>query len=222
MHALRLTLPVVTLVLAGGVFAVAGSVVGSVVGCGPARPPEGPAGPKTRFREGDFVVYRYTGTYTKEPVVLREQILAQDGLVLRIGVSVRRGIDERKWVQVVTDTPDNRKGNVVDALYLDDHGNLRRLDNKKNADLYALYEWTYLVPDGKPLTVVDGKREVTLQGARFECDVHGGKTKVQGRIVSFEEVECPEFLWTHAGARFWDEGTGEELYKADVVAFGHK
>lgn len=193
-----------------------------VVACGPGKPPEGPTGPRTRFREGDFVVYRYTGTYTKEPVVLREQILAQKGLELRIGVSVRRGIDERKWVQVVTDLPENRKNEVVDALFLEDHGNLRRLENKKNHDLYALYEWTFLLPDGKPLTVADEKRELTIQGTHFDCDVRVGKTKVQGRVLSFEEVDCPDFLWTHAGGRFWDEATSEEVYRAEVVAFGHK
>lgn len=194
----------------------------ALAACGPNKPPEGPKGPTTRFREGDFVVYRYTGTYTKEAVVLREDIASQKGLELRINVSVRRGIDERKWVQVVTDLPENRKGEVVDALYLDDHGTLRKLDNKKNRDLYALYEWTYVLPDGKPIAVSTVKREVKVQTAQFECDVRVGTTKVGGRLLSFEETECPDFLWTHAGSRYFDEASGEEVFKGEVVAFGHK
>ncbi len=193
-----------------------------IVACGPNKEPETAKGPTTRFREGDFVVYRYTGTYTKEAVVLRETILSQKGLELRIAVSARRGIDERKWVQVVTDLPENRQNEVVDALFLDDHGVLRKLENKKNRDLYALYEWTYLVPDGKPFTASTVKRDVQIQTSHFECDVRVGKTKVGGRLLSFEETDCPDFLWTHAGARYFDEASGEEVYKGEVVAFGHK
>jgi hypothetical protein len=191
------------------------------LGCSGKPPPkEAPSGPTTRFREGDWVQYRYSGAYTKQPVVLREEVKVRQGIKLRIEVSARRGVDERKWIQIVTDTPENRANQVVDELFLVDHDVPQKLPNPKNRDLFALYEWTILHPDAKPTNVHTDKREVKIGEVTFTCDVRAGETKALGRKLSFEEIDCPEFLWTHAGGRYWDPSTNEEIYRAEVVGFG--
>jgi hypothetical protein len=201
-------------------FALAAFVIGALGCSGKPPPKEAPSGPTTRFREGDWVTYRYSGAYTKQAVVLREEVKARDGIKLRIEVSARRGVDERRWIQIVTDTPENKANQVIDELFVVDHDVPHKLPNPKNRDLRALYDWTYVTPESKPENVHVDKREVKLGEVVFTCDVRAGETKVLGRKAAFEEIDCPEFLWTHAGGRFWDVATNEELYRAEVVGFG--
>src|SRR5262249_46233937 len=139
-------------------------IVGCVVaGCGgPPPPKDAPSGPATRFREGDWVTYRYTGTFTKQQVVLREEVKKRDGNKLRIEAHVRRGIEERRWVEVITDTPEHRKNHVIDELFYVDHEVPKKMSNPKNRDFRALSEWTWLEPDVAPTNVHTESREVKL------------------------------------------------------------
>ncbi len=45
------------------------------------------AAPTTRYRVGDFIVYRYSGAFSTTPVLLREEVRAQQGNRLRIDVT---------------------------------------------------------------------------------------------------------------------------------------
>lgn len=91
-----------------------------LVACGGAAPPPVQAQRSvvtTRYRKGDYVTYRYAGLFTPEPVELRERVVAQDGNRLTLDITATRGTQQLHWEQIVTDTPDNQRNNVVDALY---------------------------------------------------------------------------------------------------------
>ncbi|HEY1955786.1 MAG TPA: hypothetical protein VGH28_09235 [Polyangiaceae bacterium] len=196
-----------------------------VLACASAPPPPVVAthrAPTTRFRVGDFVVYRYSGLFTPEPVELRERIAAQDGLRLTIDVTATRGSEQRHWEQVVTDTPENERNGVVDELYEYVGGKRRKLANVGNADLVRLYSWTILQPDGKAHDVRTEKAMLTVGRDNYTCDRKFGKNEWHGKKLQFERFDCPEFLWTHARARFWDDATGEEILRADVSESGNQ
>ncbi len=203
--------------------AVAALAAPCLVGCGSKPPPRAEAPkPTTRYRVGDWVVYRYSGTFTKEPVVVREQVLERKDATVRFAVRAQRGVDRRVWVQVVTDTRENREANVVDALFLDDHGVLRPLANKGNRDLRELWSWTVLTPDAPMTKGEPTKRDVKIGSTTFPgCDVTTGEASVAKRALRYEEIVCEEFLWKHAGATWTDPATGEVVYRAEVVGFGH-
>lgn len=205
------------------------SLLGSAIlalSCASPAPPPAHVGarraPGTRFRVGDFVVYRYTGLFTPEPVELRERIIAQDGARLTIDVVATRGSEQRHWEQIVTDTADNGRNNVVDELYEHVGAERRKLANAGNADLMRLYAWTVLQPDGKAHDVHTDKAMFTIARDNFTCDRTSGRNEWHGRKLQFESFVCPEFLWSHARARFWDDGTGEEILRADVEDSGNR
>ena len=196
------------------------------VSCGSASPPAAQvvshSDASTRFRVGDYVVYRYTGLFTPEPVELRERITAREGKRLTIDVVATRGSEQRHWEQVVTDTPENERDNVVDELFEYVGGKRQKLANAGNADLMRLYSWTVLQPDGKARDVRTEKAILTMGRDNFTCDRTFGKNEWHGRKVQFESFVCPEFLWSHARARFWDDGTGEEILLVDVAESGNR
>jgi hypothetical protein len=176
--------------------------------------------PETRYRVGDFVVYRYAGSALSSPVVLREEVVAQQGNRLRIDVTATRGEEKRRWAQVLTDTPANQKNNVVDALYVAEGERWLRLENTDNHDLYRLYEWVVASPEGRAVDVQSAPCVKEFAETRFDCTCTTGGNRMQGVDVVFEDSECPRFLWTHGPAQFSDRHSGADVFSMMVVAFG--
>ncbi len=195
----------------------------SLAACGGAAPPKAAVAKEapSRFHQGDFVAYRYTGLFTKEPVEMRERVVEQHGNQLTIDVVVTRGGEQRHWQQIVTDTPANEKNNVVDALYEYAGSERKKLDNVGNADLLRLNAWTMLTPDGKAEDVHTERAMFEIAHDSFTCERTSGKNRWHGRVVKFESFDCPEFLWKHGRARFSDDATGEEVLRAEVSDVGN-
>lgn len=152
--------------------------------------------------------------------MLREEVIAVRGLRLEIAVRATRGPEERQWVQIVTDTPENKRNNVVDELYAVADNRRTRLSNRDNIDLYRLYEWTYVVPETKNTDIQHRQTETTLGNQRFRCDVESGRNVVNKKAIRYELFECPDFLWQHGRGRFWEEETGQDVWRMEVLTFG--
>lgn len=179
--------------------------------------------PRTRFRLGDYVVYRYQGPGLAEPVTLREEVTAQEGNRLRIDVTATRdGGAERKWIQVLTDTPENQKANKLDALYESLGGGYVKLSNEGNQDAYRLYEWTLFTPDKPASGILKSECQRPILGHDTTCRCTNGQTEWKGAVLLYEATECPAFLWTNGTSRFTDAATGEDVLAVEVVEQGRK
>ncbi|MGC4120002.1 MAG: hypothetical protein QM765_36570 [Myxococcales bacterium] len=181
-----------------------------------------PAVPRTRYRVGDYVVYRYEGRGLAEPVTLREEVTAQEGNRLRIDVTATRAADERRWVQVLTDTPENQQANKLDALYESKSGAFVRLANEGNQDVYRLYEWTLFNPDKPASGVLKSECRRPVLAHELTCRCTNAQSEWKGAVLLFEATECPDFLWTNGPSRFTDAATGEDVLKVEVVEQGRK
>lgn len=173
----------------------------------------------TRYRVGDFVVYRYSGTSLPGPVTLRERIVQQVGNRLEIEVRAERGQEKRDWVQVVIDTPTNQREDRIEALYEVADGKRTLLANENGRDLLRLYEWVLLVPDGKSTEKMRVSAPFSLLGRPLACETSSGRNTVKGSAVRIETIECPDFLWTHAFGRFV-AADGSELFRVEVTDWG--
>ena len=199
-------------------------VAAAVVACGGASAPSvtaPSAAPSSRYRVGDFVVYRYSGSFSAEPVTMREEVTAQEGLRLRIDVSVTRGAESRRWVQIVTDTKENEANNVLDALYEWQGDKLVKLANEKNADILRLSSWVMVEPDGHATDVAQSACKETVSGSEYACTCTDGKNQMKGAPISFHASDCAAFLWTHASASFRYAG-GKDVLRVEVVESGHR
>jgi hypothetical protein len=192
--------------------------VAAACGCAAAAPAPPSA---TRYRLGDYVVYRYAGPALAEPVTLREEVVAQEGLRLRIDVTATRPSGERAWVQVLTDTPKNQRDNVVDALWEKVDGRYVKLANRKNRDVYRLYDWALFKPDKPSRDIGSEPCKAEIAGAIFHCTCSYGMTTFKGTSVRVKETECPDFLWTHGPSDVWPE-VGEPVFFVDVVETGRR
>ncbi len=144
------------------------------------------------YRIGDQVTYRYSGSYSAVPVTLEERVLAKEGLQLTIEVQATRGAEQLTWVQVVTDTAENQRAGVVDALYEVVDGERRLLANAcanaDNADLMRLP-----LPD-LPRVSVDEQTGAD-HGRRGWSSVAAGGGRLRGAVARLEGPQGELVIW---------------------------
>jgi hypothetical protein len=178
------------------------------------------AHPSTNYRVGDFVVYSYTGEALPKPVKLREEIVQHEGLRLEIQVEARRGNEVQRWIQVVTDTPENQANNVIDELYELNGSERRRLVNKDNRDVYRLYAWT-LPPSikgrGEPTSF---SRTISLEGHPVQADCQRIPVEAGEAPAIMETCTSPAFLWTNIQGRLYRESDNTTLWQVSVESSG--
>ena len=176
---------------------------------------------QTSYRVGDYIAYEYGGTLFPETVILREEVTGRMGQELTIAVSVRRGTAEKRWIQVVTDTSENQRNNVTDALYEVVNDNSKRLENT-HTEVLRLYEWV-LPPSGKDHGKTrEVKREVQLSPKVLipvKCLV--GLEEIDGRTVRREYCTSRHFLWTNISSTYTDTKNGEVLYYMKILTWGN-
>jgi hypothetical protein len=178
------------------------------------------AHPSTQYRVGDFVVYSYTGEALPQPVELREEIVQRDGLRLHIQVEARRGSQVRRWVQVVTDTPENQANNVIDELHELIGSERRRLANKDNRDAYRLYEWTFppsFKGRGEPTPF---SHTVSIEARPMSADCQRRPVAVGETPAIMENCTSPAFLWTHVFGRLYRESDNTTPWQVSVESSG--
>jgi hypothetical protein len=165
-------------------------------------------------------VYSYTGEGLPQPVTLREEIVQRDGLRLHIQVEARRGSQVRRWVQVVTDTPQNQANNVIDELYELIGAERRRLANKDNRDVYRLYEWTFppsLEGRGEPTSF---NHTVSIEDRPMAADCQRIPVAVGGTPAVMENCTSRAFLWTNIFGRLYRESDNATLWQVSVETYG--
>ncbi|MCC7109709.1 MAG: hypothetical protein IT382_10500 [Deltaproteobacteria bacterium] len=192
-----------------------------IVGCStvPQAATSTPA--PTRYRVGDFIVYKYAGNFSSDAVLLSEDIVAQEGNRLTIVVQAKRGDESRKWEQVVTDTPENQKAEKIDELYDLSGGGRVRLANESNKDVYRLYDWTIPPIDSRPVSVESTSEALVIGNTAFTCSVENGKFAPDGHIQEFHFATCPDFLWVNGPARVI-ASNDEVLWERQIVEFGRR
>ncbi|MFO0681590.1 MAG: hypothetical protein U0234_06050 [Sandaracinus sp.] len=176
-----------------------------VAACGGATPAPAPAASQaagTRYRVGDYVIYRYAGRVVgPDPMLLMEEVIEQDGNRLVIEVTLTRGHETvRAWRQTVIDTEENRAANRVEALCQIEGETCTPLANEGNADLMRMYEGLYVTPDAPATNVTTTDEAVDVGGTEMTCHVTRSDIVVAGEPRTLKEIECPDFLWGHAGS----------------------
>ncbi|MBX7190737.1 MAG: hypothetical protein K1X94_01685 [Sandaracinaceae bacterium] len=172
----------------------------------------------TRYRVGDYVVYRYSGTLVGEPMLLREEITDQEEDHLTIEVTVTRGdATVRRWAQEVIDTPENQAANRIEALCVFEGESCHEQPVETLPQLYA---GLLVSPDSAPANVTETTETRPIGPLQLECRVRQGDTTIGGRPTRFEELRCPEFLWSNGNAAFVDQASGDFVLQVDVAEFG--
>jgi hypothetical protein len=176
-------------------------VMALLLGCGGAQA-HPTAAATTRYRVGDYVVYRYAGRLIGvEPMHLMEEVVSQDGDRLVIEVTLTRGHDTvRAWRQTIVDTEAHRAANHLEALCRIDGETCVPVDDPSGAGLRAMYDGLYVQPDAPSTEVTESEAPLDVGGTEMTCHLRTSAITRDGEPLTMKEYDCPDFLWGHGGA----------------------
>jgi hypothetical protein len=175
---------------------------GHATGGGVALPSAAGAKPSPDLHVGDAIIYRFTGSFSRDPVIVSETVLAMDEKRVTIEVHATRGHEERRWTQIGPAGNDARWNNAVDEI--------KDLPNPDDATLARLWEWVVYPAEGTPSKPESAACDQKLGAATVACTCE----RASIGSVQTEQARCP-FAWQRGPAKWTKDGA--VVWQSEVV-----
>lgn len=163
---------------------------------------------------GDFVVYRFSGSFRKAPITLTQRVVARKGQVLTVDVTAESG-EQKRELRVTLDIAPG-KSDVLSVARLE--GGV-----ESPASLVAyddlLAETTLAADQNEGLL---GAEDVVLDvgGAPLPCHQESYRVRVGKRAATLRTLSSDGFAWGDVGGEITAD-SGKVLYRAEVLEAGH-
>jgi hypothetical protein len=172
------------------------------------------AGAMLRRNPGDFVVYRFSGSYRKSPVTVTQRIIDRRDGVLVVDVAIE---DEGKRDELrlrVHDVP----GEPDDVLSVArvDSGVLKPFGV---AAYEALMAKTMLSVDRNEALLNTEEATIKIGTGAFDCVKSSYRIRTGDNLATMTTLESSTFAWGDLGGQI-QAADGSLLYKAEVVDYG--
>jgi hypothetical protein len=166
-------------------------------------------------KPGDYVAYRFSGSFRKAPLLLTQRIVAREGDALVIDMTLEGGKRAEALRVRMSDAPGTR-GEVLSAAWLD--GNAERPATL--ADYEAMMAKTGLAADANEEVL--GSEQVTLQigGAPLPCERTSYRVRIGNTTATMRTVQSDGFAWGDVGGEITADD-GRVLYRAELIDAGH-
>ena len=164
---------------------------------------------------GDFIVYRFTGSFRKTPLTLTERVIERRGAMLTVDITAEEG-ESKRQLRVKINEASAVKNDVV-AVSVIDGGT----EKPAGIEAYeALLADTSLAADENEamLGAEDGMLDVG--GAPLPVRKTSYRVRVGKKAATLRTVESEGFAWGDLGGEI-TAGNGKVLYRAEVVELGH-
>lgn len=173
------------------------------------------AAPAAQARQpGDFVVYRFSGAFRKTPLTLTEKVVAREGAVVTIDLTLKDG-DASEALRVKIDEASPSRQEILSVARLE--GGVEKPATV--AAYEALMSRTTLTADQNEALV--GTEDVTVDvgGAQVPAKRTTYKVRVGKQQATLSTLESAVFVWGDVGGEIIG-ARGKVLYKAEVVEAG--
>ena len=163
---------------------------------------------------GDFVVYRFSGSFRKAPLTLTQKVVARTGAIVTIDLSLQDG-GSKEALRVKIDESSPSRSDVVSVARLE--GGV-----EKAATLEAyeqLMTRTTLSADQNEALV--GTEDVTVDvgGAAVSAKRTTYRVRVGKKQATLKTLESTGFAWGDVGGEITTTN-GKLLYRAEVIEAG--
>ncbi len=166
-------------------------------------------------KPGDFIIYRFTGSFRKAPLTLTERVVDRQGAILTVDVTAEEG-DTKRQLRVKFNEASATKNDVV-AVSVIESGK----EKPGTIDAYeALLAETALAADQNEAML--GSEETTLDigGAPMPIRKTSYRVKVGKKQATLRTLESDGFAWGDLGGEI-TASNGKVLYRAEIVEVGH-
>ena len=166
-------------------------------------------------KAGDFIVYRFSGSFRKAPMTLTERVIARHGSLLTVDIVAEAG-ETKRQIRVQIDESSATKNDVV-AVTVIENGT----ETPAGIDAYeSLLAETSLAADENEEMLDTEEAMLDVGGAPLPVRKTSYRVRVGKKKATLRTVESEGFAWGDLGGEI-TAGNGKVLYRAEVVELGH-
>ncbi len=164
---------------------------------------------------GDFIVYRFTGSFRKAPLTLTERVIERRGAMLTVEITADEG-DSKRQLRVKINEASAVKNDVV-AVSVVENGE----EKTAGIEAYeALLAETSLAADENEAMLGAEDAMLEVGGAPLPVRKTSYRVRVGKKSATLRTVESEGFAWGDLGGEI-TAANGKVLYRAEVVELGH-
>jgi hypothetical protein len=180
----------------------------------PSKQDTSPADQAAR-KPGDFVVYRFSGSFRKTPLTLTQRVIERSGSILTLDVTTEAGNVKRELRVKINDAAD-AKNEVLSVARLEGG-----VEKPASLDAYdALMAEATLAADQNEAFLGTEDVLVDIGGAPLPCHKASYRVRVGKKQATLNTLSSDGFAWGDIGGEITAAG-GKLLYRAEVVDAGH-
>lgn len=172
---------------------------------------------KETRKPGDFVVYRFSGSFRKAPLTLTERVVAREGAALVIDMTLADDAGRKDELRVRFSEAPASRGDVISVARVD--GGAER---PATIEAYeALMAEVALAADQNEALLGTEDTTVDVGGTALPCRRTSYQVKVGKRQATMRTLESDAFAWGDLGGEITTKD-GTVLYRAEILEVGSK
>ena len=166
-------------------------------------------------KAGDFIVYRFSGSFRKAPLTLTQRVIERRGALLTVDILAEVG-ETKRQLRVKFDESSAAKNDVVEVSVIENG-----TETPAGLDAYeALLAETSLAADENEAMLGSEDAMLDIGGAPLPVRKTSYRVRVGKKQATLRTVESEGFAWGDLGGEI-TAGNGKVLYRAEVVELGH-
>lgn len=170
--------------------------------------------PKLSQKPGDFVVYKFTGSFRKEPITLTQRVLEVKGWTLVVEYTLKDGARKRT-ARVTLDKAPGAKREIVAVIRVEGATQTAMSE----ADLDKWLAETVLAADANESTLGTENVTVAVGGKKLDCTKTTYRVLVGKKKATMSSITSAGFAWGDVGGEIKADD-GKLLYRAEVIDAG--
>ncbi len=164
---------------------------------------------------GDFIVYRFTGSFRKAPLTLTERVIERRGAMLTVEITAEEG-ESKRQLRVKINEASAVKNDVVAVSVIEGGA-----EKAAGIEAYeALLAETSLAADENEAMIGAEDAMLDVGGAPLPVRKTSYRVRVGKKSATLRTVESEGFAWGDLGGEI-TAANGKVLYRAEVVELGH-
>jgi hypothetical protein len=166
-------------------------------------------------KAGDFIVYRFTGSFRKTPLTLTERVIDRRGAMLTVDITAEEG-ESKRQLRVKINEASAVKNDVVAVSVIEGGA-----EKPAGIEAYeALLADTSLAADENEAMLGAEDAMLDVGGAPLPVRKTSYRVRVGKKAATLRTIESEGFAWGDLGGEI-TAGNGKVLYRAEVVELGH-
>jgi hypothetical protein len=164
---------------------------------------------------GDYIVHRFSGSFRDAPLTLTQRVVAREGDVLVIDMTLDEG-SSRQTLRVRMDDSEEKRGEVLRVSRL-----VEGLEKTASIELFEeMMARTSLAADQNEEVLASEALTVDVAGAPIAAQKTSFRVRLGKVQATLKTIQSDRFAWGDLGGEI-TTSSGDVIYRAELVEAGN-